>query len=87
MRRLPCICRFAVPLLLLPSPLPARTWLVPSEAPTIQAGMEGAPDPGTYRVQWNGRDARGRAVAGGVYFYRFNCGDFTEARRMVLLRT
>ena len=43
-------------------------------------------EPGTYRVQWNGRDRDERAVASGVYFYRLTWCDFAETRRMVLLR-
>jgi hypothetical protein len=40
---------------------------------------------GTHEAVWRGRDARGRPVAAGVYFYRLDAGDFTETRRMVLL--
>ena len=31
---------------------------------------QGVQNPGTRQVQWNGRDAYGRAIAAGVYFYR-----------------
>ncbi len=41
---------------------------------------------GFHRFDWDGRDQRGREVASGVYFYRLRIGDYTETRRMVLLR-
>ena len=36
--------------------------------------------PGFYDVKWNA------AVPSGVYFYRLQAGDFTEAKKMILLR-
>lgn len=42
---------------------------------------------GYHTVPWNGRDARGAAVASGVYFYRLDIEDGTSlVRKMVLLR-
>jgi hypothetical protein len=41
---------------------------------------------GFYIVTWDGRDAFGREVASGVYFYRLTAGDFTSTRRMVLMK-
>jgi hypothetical protein len=37
-------------------------------------------------VRWDGRDSDGRAVAAGVYFYRFDAGDFRETQRVVHIR-
>jgi M6 family metalloprotease-like protein len=42
--------------------------------------------PGAYSLQWNGRDDRGTAVSSGVYFYRITAGDFTDVRKMTLLK-
>jgi flagellar hook assembly protein FlgD len=39
-----------------------------------------------YTIEWNGRDDTGRGVGSGVYFYRLDTVDFSETRRMVLLK-
>jgi len=41
---------------------------------------------GTYRVYWDGRDKNGQAVPSGVYFYRLQAGDFSEVKKMILLK-
>jgi hypothetical protein len=37
-------------------------------------------------VTWYGRDDYGRAVTSGVYVYRIHAGEFSETRKMVLLK-
>lgn len=49
----------------------------------LATGSRGA---GRHAVVWDGRDARGRSVAGGVLFYRLHAGGRTESRRFVMLR-
>jgi hypothetical protein len=41
---------------------------------------------GTYEVTWDGRDEKGDEVSSGVYLYRLEAGDFSEAKKMVLMR-
>ena len=41
---------------------------------------------GEYRVQWDGKDWMGKEVASGVYMCRLRAGDFSEVRKMVVLR-
>ena len=43
-------------------------------------------DAGRHHVTWDGRDAAGRASATGVYLYRLETGDYTETKRMVLVK-
>jgi len=41
---------------------------------------------GSHSVEWNGTDENGRSVGSGIYFYRMVSGDFTDVKRMVLLK-
>jgi hypothetical protein len=50
---------------------------------TLASGLKPA---GRYEIQWEGRDDRDRAVASGIYFYRFEAGAFSETRKMVLMK-
>jgi len=44
-----------------------------------------APDV-VHTVEWDGRNNAGQAVASGVYFYRLVTTEFTQTRKMVLLK-
>ena len=41
---------------------------------------------GTFSVRWDGRDQAGRAVTSGVYLYQLRAGEYTEVRKLLLLR-
>jgi len=42
--------------------------------------------PGKYAFEWNGTNQKGAAVASGSYFYRMTAGDYSQTRRMVLVK-
>ena len=42
--------------------------------------------PGTYNVNWDGADNKGRQISSGVYFYRLVADDFVSTRKMVVLK-
>ena len=57
-----------------------------AQGQTIRTLVQQSQTVGTYRVAWDGRDERGRAVGSGLYFYRLQAGDFRATQRMMLLK-
>jgi hypothetical protein len=41
---------------------------------------------GAYRVTWDSRSSYGTTVASGLYVYRIKAGNFTDAKKMMLIR-
>jgi len=45
---------------------------------------------GYYRVSWDGRDASGKKVATGIYFYKLKAygggESYTKTRKLILIR-
>ena len=41
---------------------------------------------GHHSVVWDGRDDSGRQVAGGIYFYRIQAGEFKQTMRLLVLK-
>ncbi len=52
----------------------------------LQVLVDGPQPAGFYQVVWDGTDARGRAVGSGLYFYLLQTPQFTQARRMALIK-
>lgn len=41
---------------------------------------------GINKIYWDGKDEKGREVSAGIYFYRLKVGEFTQTKKMVLLK-
>jgi hypothetical protein len=52
----------------------------------VRVLVDGVRPAGRYVELWDGRDADGRAVASGVYFYRLDAGAYSRTLKMVLAR-
>ncbi|HNQ44214.1 MAG TPA: T9SS type A sorting domain-containing protein [Candidatus Cloacimonadota bacterium] len=43
-------------------------------------------NPGTHKVEWDGRDARGTLCSSGVYFYKLSSQSVNQTRKMVIIK-
>jgi hypothetical protein len=48
--------------------------------------VDGPMQPGPHSVTWNGMSDSGESVASGMYFYRLEAGNYSESRKMLLLK-
>lgn len=48
--------------------------------------VNGVQSAGRYHAVWNGCNAAGEPVSSGVYLYRLTAGEFTQSRKMLLLK-
>ena len=42
--------------------------------------------PGFYNIEWNGTNESNSRVASGIYFYRFESGNFVANNKMILIK-
>lgn len=52
----------------------------------VRTLADGVMGPGAFAATWDGRDAGGRPVGSGVYFYRLRAGAFEATRKMTRLQ-
>jgi hypothetical protein len=52
----------------------------------IRVLISGRQPAGSYSVFWDGLDDSGKPASSGIYLYRLTAGDFTEARKMLLVK-
>jgi len=51
----------------------------------IRSLFSGMKNPGSYTIDWDGKDGSGRSVSSGIYFYHLEAGNFSQTRKMILL--
>ena len=52
----------------------------------VRALVNQQDSPGEHEVVWDGCDDSGHPVSSGLYLYRMTAGDFTQSRKMLLLK-
>jgi len=52
----------------------------------IRALQNGQKSAGEHSVEWNGLSDNGDAVNSGIYFYRFHTEDYTEVKKLLILK-
>ena len=51
----------------------------------VRSLVKGQHEPGTYTVNWNGKDDNGRQASAGMYLYKMKAGSFSGNGKMTLL--
>ena len=52
----------------------------------VRTLSNGAMEAGQHKIVWDGRDQGGSQVSSGVYFYRLTAGNYTDTKKMMLLK-
>jgi hypothetical protein len=52
----------------------------------VRALVDGFHQAGSHVLQWDGADEAGRQLSSGVYFCRMRAGEFTQVKKMILMR-
>jgi plastocyanin len=70
----------------LPRPADVQFTVINELGETVARNPLGRLGAGNFSVTWDGRNAEGQVLPSGVYFYRIQAGDYSETRKMVLLK-
>ena len=52
----------------------------------VHSLVNGVYSPGKHSAVWNGHDDNGVSVGSGVYFYRMTTGEYSETKKMILMK-
>jgi len=52
----------------------------------VRTLMDEPQESGSYEVIWDGKDENEKDVASGIYFYQLKSGEFSQTKKMVLIR-
>jgi len=52
----------------------------------VKTLVDGYQEAGYRTVLWDGKNDRGEGISSGIYFYSLKAGDFTQTRKMVLMK-
>jgi hypothetical protein len=52
----------------------------------VKTLVDGFQDAGHKSIRWDGKDNDGNKVSSGIYFYRIQAGEYSQTKRMVLLK-
>ncbi len=53
---------------------------------TVRALYEGTKSEGRYDIYWDGKNDQGVQVPSGMYIYRLEAGEFTQSKKMMLVK-
>jgi len=52
----------------------------------VKTLVNAAKGPGEYQLDWNGTNNEGIFISSGLYFYSLNTGDYSDVKKMILLK-
>jgi hypothetical protein len=70
----------------LPRPASAALEIYNLAGESVRTITRGLLQPGKNQITWDGLDQRGSEVSSGIYFYRLRAGEWSQTRRLSLLR-
>ncbi len=70
----------------LPAEGPARLSVHDVSGREVAVVQSGRLEAGGHSARWDGRDARGREVGNGIYFFRLEAGGQTVVRKGLVIR-
>jgi len=70
----------------LPTPMNATVEVFNILGEKVKTIFNGMGDAGENSVVWHGDNESGQAAASGVYFYRLTAGDYTNSKKMLLMK-